>query len=123
MTGWSSQLAIRFACRSPAASERGTRITASASGSCSANSCMSIFVAGRKYGKTRKAPIATSDEGIAPSTWSTAAATDSHWSLATTTTGSVDPRWKRNPSPTVWKIDGSGGTDGRRATEWPSMLA
>ncbi len=85
---------------------------------------MFTFGAGRKYGKTRKLPRATSAAGIAPTRAWTAWLTESHWSaVATATTGSVVPRWKRNPSPTAWNVAASGSARERRASSRPAIIA
>src|SRR5579871_1618322 len=99
VTGALSQLDIRLACRSPAASPRGTRMSATARGSCSANSWRFVFGWGRKYGNARMAPRETSEAGRSRMSSRIVCMAGSHSSAATTTTGSVDPRWKRNPSP------------------------
>ncbi len=96
-----SQLWIRFACRSPAASPRATRISASESGICSVNSWRFVFGCGRKYGNARIAPRAMREAGRTRIRSRIACIVVSHWSLATSRTGSVDPRWNRNPSPTT----------------------
>ncbi len=101
-TGAACQLWSRFVWRSPEASPFGTRMTARARGSCSVNSCRLTFASGRKYGKTRNALNATSALGRRRTRSRTTSEAASHCSAATMTVGSVDPRWKRKPSPTAW---------------------